>query len=126
MDLHVEVAPSGIRRPCRRVEQREQRSDPAARAGSPRRAGHPYKGTGVTCNARLPSAMLRRVCRLAPDADRVLRGAFERVGLARAYDRVLKVSRTIADLAGSGRIEAEHVREAVQYRNLDRKYWYTA
>lgn len=86
-----------------------------------------YKGTGVTCNARLPSAMLRRVCRLAPDADRVLRGAFERMGLsARAYDRVLKVSRTIADLAGSERIEAEHVREAVQYRNLDRKYWYTA
>ena len=83
--------------------------------------------TGVTCNARLPSAMLRRVCRLAPDADRVLRGAFERMGLsARAYDRVLKVSRTIADLAGSERIEAEHVREAVQYRNLDRKYWYTA
>ena len=127
IDLHVEVAP---------VEYADLAGDSsgessaailrrvlAARAVQDTR----YKGTGVTCNARLPSAMLRRVCRLAPDADRVLRGAFERMGLsARAYDRVLKVSRTIADLAGSERIEAEHVREAVQYRNLDRKYWYTA
>ena len=127
IDLHVEVAP---------VEYADLAGDSsgessaailqrvlAARAVQDAR----YKGTGVTCNARLPSAMLRRVCRLAPDADRVLRGAFERMGLsARAYDRVLKVSRTIADLAGSERIEAEHVREAVQYRNLDRKYWYTA
>ena len=85
-----------------------------------------YAGTDISCNARMPGAMLRKVCRLAPDAGRLLRAAFERMGLsARAYDRILKVSRTIADLSGSGRIEAEHVMEAVQYRNLDRKYWYT-
>lgn len=127
IDLHVEVSP---------VEYADLAGDSsgessaailrrvlAARAVQDAR----YKGAGVACNARLPSAMLRRVCRLAPDADRVLRGAFERMSLsARAYDRVLKVSRTIADLACSERIEAEHVREAVQYRNLDRKYWYTA
>ena len=84
-----------------------------------------YNGTDVRCNADLPSNLLRKVCRLSPDADRLLKNAFEKMGLsARAYDRVLKVSRTIADLDGSDRIEAAHVSEAVQYRNLDRKYWY--
>lgn len=84
-----------------------------------------YEGTGISCNARLTSEKMREVCRLSMDADNLLRVAFERMGLsARAYDRVLKVSRTIADLAGSQNIEVEHVSEAVQYRNLDRKYWY--
>lgn len=125
IDLHVEVSPveyadlageaagEGSAEILKRVL--------AARAVQARR----YAGTGVSCNARMPGEMLRSVCRLAPDADRLLRAAFERMGLsARAYNRILKVSRTIADLAGSERIEAEHVSEAVQYRNLDRKYWY--
>lgn len=84
-----------------------------------------YQGTGIRCNAQLPASMMRRVCRLSPDADRILQSAFERMSLsARAYDRILKVSRTIADLDNSEHIEAPHVSEAVQYRNLDRKYWY--
>ena len=68
--------------------------------------------------------MLPRFCPLSPDADALLRKLFDRLSLSgRAYDRILKVSRTIADLDSSGQIELEHLNEAVQYRSLDRKYW---
>jgi len=83
-----------------------------------------YKGTNVVCNARITADMFRKVCATDDEAQKVLRGAFDKLGLsARAYDRVLKVSRTIADLDGSEIIRADHVLEAVQYRALDKKYW---
>lgn len=85
-----------------------------------------YQDSAVVCNAQIPSHLLRKVCKLTPAANQLLKQAFERLGLsARAYDRVLKVSRTIADLDCSEKIDIDHVSEAVQYRNLDRKYWYT-
>ena len=80
-----------------------------------------YEGTGVRCNADLPSGMLRRYCRMDTGAERLLRGAFERMGYsARAYDRILRVARTIADLDHSKMITAAHLSEVLQYRSLDR------
>ena len=71
--------------------------------------------------AQLPSGMLRRYCPLAPAAEKLLRGAFERMGYsARAYDRILRVARTIADMNGVEQIGAAELMEALQYRRMDR------
>ncbi len=82
-----------------------------------------YEGTGVYCNASMTNKMVKDYCKLTSDGEQLLKTAFEKFGLsARAYGRVLKVARTIADLSGEENILATHVAEAVQYRTLDRSY----
>lgn len=79
---------------------------------------------GMVFNAQLSSTEVKKYCVLNRGAKDILKEAFHSLGLsARAYDKVLKVSRTIADLSGGGQIEEVHLAEAIQYRNLDRKYW---
>jgi len=83
-----------------------------------------YRDDGIHCNAQLDSQLTKRYCRLTDDATRVLHLAMERMGMSmRAYSRVIKVARTIADLAGEELISAAHAAEAIQYRELDGKYW---
>jgi magnesium chelatase family protein len=75
-------------------------------------------------NADMSSKMIRKFCELDDASQQLLKMAMEKLGLsARAYDRILKVSRTIADLAGANDIKSEHISEAIQYRSLDRDYW---
>ncbi|MDE7361350.1 MAG: YifB family Mg chelatase-like AAA ATPase [Oscillospiraceae bacterium] len=83
-----------------------------------------YKGTDIKSNSRITSDIIAEVCNLAPDAREMLKAAFDKLGLsARAYDRILKVSRTCADLDGSADILKSHVSQAISFRSLDRKYW---
>ena len=78
----------------------------------------------IYCNANMESRHLREFCKVEDAAQELLRVAITQLGLsARAYDRILKVARTIADLADNPTIEAEHVSEAIQYRSLDRSFW---
>ena len=92
----------------------------AARARQQQR----FAGTEILSNARIPTSKLKEFCPLTEGAGTLLKGAFERMGLsARAYDRLLKVARTIADLDGCDIIDTPHIAEAIQYRSLDRKYW---
>ncbi|MCW3084278.1 MAG: Mg chelatase-related protein [Bacteroidetes bacterium] len=79
---------------------------------------------GVHCNAQISSKQLREVCKIDEAGNQLLKTAMERLGLsARAYDRILKVARTIADLDQSNNIETNHLAEAIQYRSLDREGW---
>ena len=81
-------------------------------------------GGKIFSNAEMTPRMIRCHCRIDAESEQMLERAMTRLGLsARAYDRILKVSRTIADLEGSEEIRSAHVAEAVGYRSLDRTYW---
>ncbi|MBO5364582.1 MAG: YifB family Mg chelatase-like AAA ATPase [Clostridia bacterium] len=125
IDLHIEVPAV----PYEDLEQKQETSESSAaikervnRARDLQRKR--YQGSGIYSNSQLTPGMMEEFCQLKPEGKELLKQAFENLGLsARAHNRILKVARTIADLAGSGTIEAIHLAEAIQYRSLDRKFW---
>jgi len=127
IDLHIEVPPvefdqlsaSGSEEPSAAIQQRVER----ARALQ-RERYRKHQASPAACNAKILPELLKTACPMTESARRLLKLSFEKLGLsARAYDRILKVARTIADLDQEEIIQSGHMAEAVQYRSLDRKYW---
>jgi magnesium chelatase family protein len=125
IDMHLEVVPV----PFEQLAQKEQAEGSADLREQVIRAREiqqkRFEGAGpVTSNARMGTALRNRYCALDKAGSSLIRLAMEQLGFsARAYDRILKVSRTIADLEGSGNIHSSHLAEAINYRNLDREGW---
>ena len=124
MDLHVNV-PSVEFEAMRRREKAESSADVKARVNAARDIQKQrFSGTNITCNAQMTPAMVGEFCTLDAAGEKLLKGAFERLGLtARSHDRLLRVARTIADLDGSETVNSDHISQAVQYRSLDRTLW---
>ena len=124
IDLHVEVPPVSYDQ-LSAIGGEETSANVRARVEAARAIQTSrFACAGISCNAQIPPALLAESCPLDSGAEKLLRGAFDRMGLSgRAYDRILKVARTIADLDASEQIRAPHLAEALQYRALDRKYW---
>jgi magnesium chelatase family protein len=125
IDLHIEVPPVKFRemanaQPGESSAQIRERVVAARKTQHARFAAKPK----VTCNARMGARELKACCELDTATRDLLNQAMTEYNLsARAYDRILKVARTIADLAGTEAIAADHVSEAIQYRSLDRQLW---
>lgn len=125
IDIHLEVVPVELDKITGRQEQEPssliRRRVIAARAIQTERfKDHP----GIHCNAQMTPALLKEYCPLDDSCLRLLKLAMEKFGLsARAYDRIIKLARTIADLAASPAITPQHIAEAIQYRSLDRENW---
>jgi len=125
IDIHVEV-PAVRYQELASATQGESSAPIRARViGARRLQQERFRGSGrVHCNAAMRSRELRKHCALGADAQELLRMAITDLNFsARAYDRILKVARTIADLAAAPQIESAHIAEAIQYRSLDRQYW---
>jgi magnesium chelatase family protein len=126
IDLHVEVTPVAFNELSNKNQYRESSTTIRERVIKARDIQlHRFKNDlGVYANAQMSSRQLREICQLNQVGEALLKKAMERLNLsARAYDRILKVSRTIADLAGSIDIKPEYLAEAIQYRSLDREGW---
>lgn len=127
IDIHVEVVPVPFEK-LSQMQESEKSEDIRERVVDARKIQDERfkENAGIHANAQMASKQLRELCRIDQAGHTLLRNAMEKLSLsARAYDRILKVSRTIADLDGSDHIKTEHLAEAIHFRSLDRETWGT-
>lgn len=124
IDIHVEVPPVAYDE-LSATEKSESSESIKQRVNAARKIQQKrFAGSGMNCNANMTTAMLKEFCTLDSAASEYLGASFEKLGMSgRAYDRILKVSRTIADLDGADNIAKSHIAQAIRLRSLDRKYW---
>ena len=126
IDIHIDV-PAVNYRELRGTTMPESSADVRARVLRARQIQLDRFAQGaerIYNNAQMGSREIRKYCELGTDAEHLLERAIAKQGLsARAHDRILKVARTVADLAGAALIESGHIAEAIQYRTLDRTFW---
>jgi magnesium chelatase family protein len=124
IDIHIEVAPVRYKDLDSKCTS-EKSEDIRKRVNRAREIQlKRYKGTKIFFNSQLKPSLMAKFCKLGEEEKKLLKDAFDRMGFsARAHDRILKVSRTIADLDESEDIKVHHIAEAIQYRSLDRKIW---
>ena len=125
IDIHIEVVPVDLEK-ITGTQEAESSATIRERVIKARDVQHKryQKYPGIHCNAQLTSALLRKYCTLDDKCIALLKIAMQKFGLsARAYDRIINLSRTIADLENSEQIQPQHVAEAIQYRSLDKESW---
>ena len=124
IDIHIEVTPVKYQKldsetKIESSDEIKKRVNEARKIQQKR-----YKSQGIYSNSELTPKLTEKYCKLNKESKRILENAFEKLGLsARAYGRILKVARTIADLDKSAEIQNNPIAEAIQYRSLDKKYW---
>jgi magnesium chelatase family protein len=126
IDLHVEVTPVSFNELSSTQKNIEESENIRSRVIKAREIQtERFKNSkGIYANAQINSKQILEYCILDTVGENLLKKAMEKLNLsARAYDRILKVSRTIADLENSSNIQAQHIAEAIQYRSLDREGW---
>ena len=125
IDIHIEVAPVAFDE-LSSTKKEESSKEIKKRVDKAREIQRKrFENTSVSCNAKMTPQMTKDFCKLNNDAAQLLKDAFEKLSMsARAYDKILRISRTIADLEESESIEINHIAEALQYRGLDRQYNY--
>ncbi len=125
IDIHIEVTPV----PFSKLSEKrlsEKSADIRERVIAAREIQEKrfHDSKDIHCNAQMSSKQIRSICKIDETGEQILKKAMDKLGLsARAYDRILKVSRTIADLDNSQDINTDHLSEAIQYRSLDRDKW---